>query len=69
MESQESQPIQSVAQFVEKLISSRRISYQQYHQLSAAILADGQIDEEERYQINRLFDAIQAGRVKIINKE
>lgn len=52
---------------VEKIILSRQISYQQYHQLSAAILADGKVDEEERHQINRLFDAIQAGRVRIAN--
>jgi uncharacterized membrane protein YebE (DUF533 family) len=50
---------------VEQLIISRQISSQQYHQLTAAILADGKVDEEERRQINRLFDAIQNGYVKI----
>jgi uncharacterized membrane protein YebE (DUF533 family) len=29
------------------------------------VLADGTIDEQERRQINRLFDAIQMGMVKI----
>jgi hypothetical protein len=67
MESQESESSMNVAQFVEKLILSRQISPRQYHQLSAAILADGEIDEEERYQINRLFDAIQAGQVRIVD--
>lgn len=66
MESQESASTMNVAQFVERLILSRQISQKQYHQLSVAILADGKIDEEERYLINRLFDAIQAGQVKII---
>jgi hypothetical protein len=67
MEFQEKELTLDVSVVVEKIILSRQISYQQYHQLSAAILADGKVDEEERYQINRLFDAIQAGRVRIVN--
>jgi uncharacterized membrane protein YebE (DUF533 family) len=67
MESQESESTLNVTQFVDELILSRQISGQEYNQLAAAILADGKIDEEERYQINRLFDAIQSGQVKIIN--
>ena len=67
MNSQESQITLSVAKFVDQIIVSRQISYRQYHQLSAAILADGRVDEEERRQINRLFDAIQSGYVKIID--
>ena len=67
MEFQENHLTIDVAQFVDKLLISRQISRQQYHQLSSAILADGEIDEEERYQINRLFDAIRAGQVRIVN--
>ncbi|HEY9607306.1 MAG TPA: hypothetical protein V6C85_37215 [Allocoleopsis sp.] len=67
MEFQEKELTVDVSVVVEKIILSRQISYQQYHQLSAAILADGKVDEAERYQINRLFDAIQAGRVRIVN--
>lgn len=67
VESQERQTILNIAQFVEQLIVSRQISCKQYRQLSAAILADGEVDEEERRQINRLYDAIQAGKVKIID--
>lgn len=67
MESQEHQSTVNVAQLVEQFILSRKISNKEYHQLSVAILADGQIDEEERHQINLLFDAIQAGQLKIID--
>ncbi|HEY9637925.1 MAG TPA: hypothetical protein V6D14_31320 [Coleofasciculaceae cyanobacterium] len=67
MESQKSESTLNISQFVENLIVSRKISNQQYHQLSAAILADGEIDEEERYQINRLFDAIRTGQIRIVN--
>jgi hypothetical protein len=67
MESQENQSTVNVAQLVDRCILSRKISRIQYHQLSVAILADGQIDEEERHHINRLFDAIQAGQLKILD--
>jgi hypothetical protein len=67
MESQENQSTVNVTQLVERFILSRKISKKEYYQLSVAILADGQIDEEERHQINRLFDAIQAGQLKIID--
>jgi uncharacterized membrane protein YebE (DUF533 family) len=67
MRSQESHTTLNVTEFVDKVIVSRQITYRQYHQLSAAILADGKVDEEERRQINRLFDAIQRGYVKIID--
>jgi uncharacterized membrane protein YebE (DUF533 family) len=31
------------------------------------VMADGNIDEHERQQINRLFDAIQTGRIKVVD--
>jgi len=43
------------------------ISQAQYQALSALVLADGVVSEQERRQINRLFDAIQTGRVKIVD--
>lgn len=52
---------------VDKLIATRNITNRQYRQLSTMVLADGSIDEHERQQINRLFDAIQTGRVRIVD--
>ncbi|MDA0867518.1 MAG: hypothetical protein O2890_14145 [Cyanobacteria bacterium] len=54
-----------VADLVDTFITARNISQQQYQDLSTLVLADGTIDEQERRQINRLFDAIQMGMVKI----
>lgn len=54
-----------VTQLVDQVIRDRLISQTQYQELSAIVLADGDVDELERRQINRLFDAIQSGRVKI----
>ena len=55
-----------VSQLVDRLIRSKRITYTQYQTLSKMVLADGTVDEQERCQINRLFDAIQSGAVRIM---
>lgn len=66
MQTHDSDPDPDVAALINQLIASRRITLRQYQELSAAVLADGSIDEQERYQINRLFDAIQNGAVKFV---
>lgn len=59
------QPICPVTHLVDQVLQARSISQDQYQELTTMVLADGTIDEIERKQINRLFDAIQRGRVKI----
>ena len=56
----------NVVQLVDQLIRAKRITYNQYQSLSKMVLADGTVDEQERRQINRLFDAIQAGGIRIV---
>lgn len=56
-----------VATLVSRMIAERTITYQQHQALTRLVLADGRIDESERRQINRLFDAIQTGLVKIVS--
>lgn len=55
-----------VVQLVDQLLRAKRITYPQYQSLSKMVLADGTVDEQERCQINRLFDAIQAGAIRIV---
>ncbi|MGA7936380.1 MAG: hypothetical protein WCA35_22690 [Kovacikia sp.] len=64
---QQSSPAAIVSEIVDRLISSRRMSHREYHQLCSLILSDNQIDEEERLQINRLFDAIQSGQLRVMS--
>jgi len=52
---------------VDQLIQTRYISQEQYQELSTLVLADGTVDESERKQVNRLFEAIQTGRVTIMD--
>lgn len=56
----------SVTELVDTFIRTRRITHGEYLHLSEQVLADGTVDEQERRQINRLFDAIQGGMVKIV---
>ncbi|MEL6383671.1 MAG: hypothetical protein AAFQ89_14695 [Cyanobacteria bacterium J06626_18] len=61
-----SDDMQELTALVDSCIAARNITYTQYQKLSAMVLADGNVDDQERKQINRLFDAIQAGMVKIV---
>lgn len=62
-----SQPDCPITDLVSQLIQARIITQAQYQELTALVLADGTVDESERKQVNRLFDAIQLGRVKILD--
>ena len=64
LEDLETEKKNEVAQLVDRLIRAKRITYTQYQTLSKMVLADGTVDEQERRQINRLFDAIQAGAIR-----
>ncbi|MDB9526595.1 hypothetical protein PN498_11385 [Oscillatoria sp. CS-180] len=61
-----SENTQSLVALVDQFIASRNITHQQYRVLSKLVLADGNIDEQELQQINRLFDAIQAGMIRVV---
>jgi hypothetical protein len=52
---------------IERAFSSGRMSRQDHLQLASALLADYKISEPERRQINRLFDYVQMGRLKLID--
>ena len=52
-------------QLIERILAAEQITPAEHLQLTSAILADHQITEEDRRQINRIFDQIQLGRLKI----
>jgi len=60
-------PPLDITEMVDHLISLGKITHQQYQQLHQTILADNHIDERERCQINRMFDAIRQGQVRILS--
>lgn len=57
----------AVQPIVEQIIVSGEMSRQQHLYLASAILTDQNITDEERRLINRVFDYIQTGRLKLTN--
>jgi hypothetical protein len=54
-------------QMVDQIISAGRINRHEHLQLTSAILSDYSITDEERRQINRVFDYVQIGRLKLVD--
>ena len=52
---------------VDQIISGGQLSRQEYLQMTRAILSDYNVTEEERRQINHLFDDVQAGRLQLVD--
>ena len=55
----------SINQTVDKIMELGQITRQEHLQLTSAILYGYHITDEQRHQINRVFDSLQMGSVKI----
>ena len=56
-----------LSSLVDQCIACKHISQQEYQYLAQILLADGSIDEQELPEINRLFDAIKAGQIRVLH--
>jgi len=52
---------------IERILSTGTMSRQEHLQLASALLADDISTDDQRCQINRVFDYIQIGRLKLID--
>jgi hypothetical protein len=52
---------------VDRIVASGKITRREHLVLTSALLSDDKITEEDRHQINRIFDYIQIGRLKFID--
>lgn len=52
---------------LDRTLEVGEISRKEYLQLTSAILADYRMSDEERRQINRIFDYVQTGRLRLID--
>jgi hypothetical protein len=50
---------------VEQILEKGKMNRQEHIQLTSAMLSDHQMTDEERRQINRVFDYLQIGRLKL----
>jgi hypothetical protein len=63
----ESQSESFVQKLVDGIITSGEMSRQDYSLLTSTLTADGEVSDTERRQINRIFDYIQTGRLKLVD--
>lgn len=57
----------NIHQLMARIVESNEIGRREQLQLTSAMLKDNNLTEEDRRQINRIFDHIQSGRIKIID--
>lgn len=57
-----------VRKTIDLCLNSDRITRQEYLQLTSVILSNRNITEEDLVQLNRIFDRVQMGRIKIIDE-
>ncbi|MBE9180852.1 hypothetical protein IQ268_20020 [Oculatella sp. LEGE 06141] len=62
-----SKPTMDVRAMVDRIIASGQMSRKEHLQLTSVILATDKITGDERRLLNRVFDSIQAGRLKLVN--
>jgi hypothetical protein len=63
----QSQSNQTTKQLVERVLTSGQISRREHLQLVSTILSDYKVTDEERSQINRVFDELQLGRLRLVD--
>ncbi|GAB4136931.1 MAG: hypothetical protein Fur0046_10740 [Cyanobacteria bacterium J069] len=57
----------STQALVERILSTGHMTRKEHLQLAATILADQRLTQAERYQVSRVFDELQAGRVVLVD--
>jgi hypothetical protein len=63
----QSQPNATLHQLVDRILAAGEISRQDHLQLTSVLLAEQKLLDSDRNKINRIFDHISAGRLKLIN--
>lgn len=58
----------AIAQLVEGIIAAGTLSRQEHLLLTSALLSDRHLTDEDRRQINRIFDNIQIKRIAIVDQ-
>ncbi len=57
----------SVQSVIEQIMAAGQMSREQHVLLTSAVLADQHITDDDRRQINRLFDYVQIGRLRLVD--
>jgi hypothetical protein len=57
----------AVKKIVDRILRSGKMSRQDHILLTSTVFGEGDVSEGDRRQINRVFDHIQTGRLKLID--
>jgi acetamidase/formamidase len=57
----------AVKKIVDRILRSGKMSRQDHILLTSTVVAEGNVSEVNRRQLNRLFDHIQTGQLKLID--
>lgn len=57
-----------IRQLIDLCLNSERITRQEYLQLTSVVLSNRNMTGEDLHQINRIFDRVQLGRIKLIDE-
>lgn len=57
----------SINQTVDRIMELGQLDRQEHLQLTSAILCGYNITDDQRHQINRVFDSLQMGSVQIVD--
>ncbi|HBL13474.1 MAG TPA: hypothetical protein DD379_19165 [Cyanobacteria bacterium UBA11162] len=63
----QNQSSQAIAPLIDRIFNIGQLSRLEHLQLVSTILSDYKVTDEERSQINRVFDELQIGRLKLVS--
>ena len=55
----------NIKNYVDKILEDGKLTREEYLRFMYAVQEDGKIDNEEREQINRIFDLIKNGKITV----
>ena len=55
----------NIKTFVDKIVQDGKLTREEHLQFLYAVQEDGKVDSEEREQINRIFNMIKNGEIKV----
>lgn len=62
-----SKPNSALHTLIEQICRSGQMSRQEHLYLASMLLATGKLNDSERQRVNRLFDAVQSGRLRVVD--
>lgn len=57
----------STQRMIDRILEYGQLSRQEHLQLTSVLLSGQRISEEERRQINRIFDGVQTGQIHLLD--